>query len=284
MYAGCKTSVMTSAGKTKEIDIEAGLNQGSALSPLLFVIIIDVLTEEIEVGTWAMLFADDLVLCDPDREMMELRLEIWRDCMEKNGLKVSRAKTEHLQTTGDTDPVRMKRYMETEMVNLPTVQSFKYLGSTIDRGGGASKDADNRVIKAWSKWRELSGVICDKKIPTKLKLLIYQTVIRPTLLYGCETWPMSVKDEKHMATTEMRMVRLATEVTLLQHRRNEETLEEANVEPIATVMRRRRLEWFGLVKRRYETENIRAVAEIKMDWKRPRGRPKLRWYDTVRMD
>ena len=93
------------------------------------------------------------------------------------------------------------------MINLPTVQSFKYLGSTIDRGGGASKDVDKRVTKAWSKWRELSGVICDKKIPTKLKLLIYQTVIRPTLLYGCESWPMSVRDEKRMATTEMTMVR-----------------------------------------------------------------------------
>ena len=94
--------------------------------------------------------------------------------MEKNGLKVSRAKTEHIQTTGNTDPVRMKRYMETEMVNLPTVMSFKYLGSTIDRGGGASKDVDNRVTKAWSEWRDMCGVICDKKIPTKLKLLIYQ--------------------------------------------------------------------------------------------------------------
>ena len=41
--------------------------------------------------------------------------------------------------------------METEMVNLPTVQSFKYLGSAIDRGGGASKDVDNRVTKTWSK-------------------------------------------------------------------------------------------------------------------------------------
>ena len=50
---------------------------------------------------WAMLFADDLVLCDPDREMIELRLERWRECMEKNG--------QQLQTTGDTDPVRMKR-------------------------------------------------------------------------------------------------------------------------------------------------------------------------------
>ena len=95
------------------------------------------------------------------------------------------------------------------MVNLPTVQSFKYLGSTIDKGGGASKDVDNRVAKAWSKWREVSGVICDKKIPTKLKLLVYQTVIRQTLLYGSETWPMSVKYEKRMATTKMRMVRWA---------------------------------------------------------------------------
>ena len=54
------------------------------------------------------------------------------------------------------------------------------------------------------------------------------------------------------------------------------------VEAIATVMRRIMLEWFGQVKRRDETENIRAVAEMKMEGKRPRGRPKLRWNDTLR--
>ena len=80
-----------------------------------------------------MLFADDLLLCDPDRDVMELRTERWRECMEKNGLKVSRAKTEHLQTTGDTDPVMVNNYMEMEMANLPTVQSFKYLGPMIYR-------------------------------------------------------------------------------------------------------------------------------------------------------
>ena len=95
----------------------------------------------------------------------------------------------------------------------------------------------------------MSGMICDKTIPTKLKLLIYHTVIRPTLLYGYETWPMSVKDEKRMATTEMRMVRWPMGVSLLEHRRNEDILEEANVEAIATVVRRRKLEWFGHVKK-----------------------------------
>ena len=95
---------------------------------------------------------------------------------------------------------------------------------------------------------------------------------------------MPVKDEKRMATTDMRMVRWAMGVSLLEHRRNEEILEEAKMEAIATVMRRRRLEWFRHVKRRGETENIRAVAEMKMEGKRPRGRPKLRWNDTVRRD
>ena len=61
-------------------------------------------------------------------------------------------------------------------------------------------------------------------------------------------------------------------------------LEEAKVEPLATVMRLRRTEWFGHIKRRDETEYIRAVAEMKMEGKRPRGSPKLRWYDTVRRD
>ena len=42
---------------------------------------------------------------------------------------------------------------------------------------GASKDAEIRVAKSWSKWRELTGVICDKKVQNKMKLLIYQTVI-----------------------------------------------------------------------------------------------------------
>ena len=68
-----------------------------------------------------------------------------------------------------------------------------------------------------------------------------------------------------MATTEMRMVRWAMGVSLLEHRRNDDILEEAKVEPIAMVMRRRRLERFEHVKRRYETENIGAVVEMNAD-------------------
>ena len=61
------------------------------------------------------------------------------------------------------------------------------------------------------------------------------------------------------------MVRRAMGVSLLEHQRNEEILEEARVVQIPMVMRRRRLEWFGHVKRSDETENIREVVEMKME-------------------
>ena len=51
------------------------------------------------------------------------------------------------------------------------------------------------------------------------------------------------------------------------------------MEPIAMV--RRRLEWFGHIKRRDETETIRAVVELNMN---PRGSQKLWWDDTARGD
>ena len=73
-------------------------------------------------------------------------------------------------------------------------------------------------------------------------------------------------------------------MSLLEHRINEEILEEARVVPIAIVMRRRMLEGFGHVKTRDETENTRAVPEMKIEGKRPRGRPKLLWKYTVRRD
>jgi len=59
-----------------------------------------------------MLFADDLVPCDESPDRMEERLENWRGCLEDAGLKVSRAKTEHLPPLDSTTKIRMKKYDE----------------------------------------------------------------------------------------------------------------------------------------------------------------------------
>ena len=40
-----------------------------------------------------------------------------------------------------------------------------------DQEGGCRKEVAKRIEKAWNRWRELTDVLCDKKIPTKLKVL-----------------------------------------------------------------------------------------------------------------
>ena len=285
MYKDCMTTVRTTSGCTEEIAIKVGLHQGSALSPLLFIIIMDVISEDIREDTpWAMLFADDLVLCDGSREELEERLEVWRMKMESVGLKLSRAKTEYLPPEGENGDIKMRKYNSTEMETLPRCTQFKYLGTTIHQEGGCRKEVELRISKAWNKWRDLSGVLCDRKMPTHLKILIYKTAIRPALLYGNETWPLTGAQADKFSSCEMRMLRYCMGVSLEEHRRNEDITEEAKIMPIKDVMRKKRLQWFGHVCRREEDEDIKRVSEMVMEGNRGRGRPKQRWKDTIRTD
>ena len=59
IYNDCETLVLTRAGDTDYFHVRVGLHQGSALSPLFFILIIDVLQTEIgKEPPWVMLFAD----------------------------------------------------------------------------------------------------------------------------------------------------------------------------------------------------------------------------------
>ena len=102
IYEDSITLVNTTVGETGVIEIKKGLHQGSALSPLLFIIIMNVITEDIEEKTaWAMLFADDIVPSGENCDQVEGRLELWRARLADVGLKLSRKKTEHLPPPGE---------------------------------------------------------------------------------------------------------------------------------------------------------------------------------------
>ena len=123
------------------------------------------------------------LLCEKTREEAEEHLELWRNAIENKGLRVSRNKTEYLPPSSCHDKVK---FGGKEIENV----TFKYIGSMFDTEGGTTTDCNNRVRLAWNKWREETGVICDKKVPVKLKHKIYKTIIRPTMTYGAECWTM----------------------------------------------------------------------------------------------
>ncbi|KAK3512525.1 hypothetical protein QTP70_015643 [Hemibagrus guttatus] len=97
MYERSRTVVRCAVGQTEEFKVEVRLHQGSALSPFLFAIVMDQLSEEVrQESPWTLMFADDIVICSESREQVEENLERWRFALERRGMKVSRSKTEYM--------------------------------------------------------------------------------------------------------------------------------------------------------------------------------------------
>ena len=69
MYEGGETVVKCAARTTENFKVKVGLHQGSALSPFLFAVIMNRLTDEVRrEPLWTMLFADDILICKETRK------------------------------------------------------------------------------------------------------------------------------------------------------------------------------------------------------------------------
>ena len=112
LYTDSKSRVCAASGNSELFNIGVGVHQGSTLSPLLFVIVMEEVSKQVRRGgVWEMLYANDLVLTAESREEVEEMFRRWKEAMELRGLKVNVAKTK-LMVSGASysDPVPMGRY------------------------------------------------------------------------------------------------------------------------------------------------------------------------------
>ncbi|KAK3524731.1 hypothetical protein QTP86_001890 [Hemibagrus guttatus] len=247
MYERSRTVVRCAVGQTEEFNVEVGLHQGSALSPFLFAIVMDQLSEEVrQESPWTMMFADDIVICSESREQVEENLERWRFALERRGMKVSRSKTEYMCVNEREGSGTVRLQGE----EVKKVQEFMYLGSTVQSNGECGKEVKKRVQAGWNGWRKVSGVLCDRKISARIKGKVYRTVVRPAMLYGLETVSLRKRQESELEVAELKMLRFSLGVTRLDRIRNEYIRGTAHVGRLGDKVREARLRWFGHVQRR----------------------------------
>ena len=168
---------------------------------------------------------------------VEQRLESWKYALERRGMKISRSKTEYLCINGRRN-------------SKDRVKEFKYLGSTVQESGGCEREVKKRVQAGWNGWRRVSGVICDKRLPSRVKGKVYSSVVRPAMVYGLETVAVTKKQVEEMEVAEMKMLRFAMGVTRKDKIRNEHIRSTVKVERLGMKMREGRLRWYGHVMRR----------------------------------
>ena len=85
MYTGAKTVVRTVCGNSKGFEVKLGMQQGSSLCPLLFMIVMEAISREFRIALpWELLYADDLAVIAKTEEELTKRLNEWKDNVESN--------------------------------------------------------------------------------------------------------------------------------------------------------------------------------------------------------
>jgi hypothetical protein len=119
---------------------------------------------------------------------------------------------------------------------------------------------------------------------------IYKTIILPVILYGCQTWSLTLREKRRPRVFENRVLRRRVGLN-----RNEETGEwrklhnmevhDVYCSPIIVwVIKSRRMGWAGHVARMGEGRGLYRVLVGQHEGKRPLGTPRRKWEDNIKAD
>ena len=123
-------------------------------------------------------------------------------------------------------------------------------------------------------------VFGNKELSNEAKMTVYNAVVVPTLVYGCETWVLKDRDKTRLQAAEIKVLRSGVGVTSLECVRNEAIRERLKQEAVVAQVKRRRDLW---TEEMIENEGslVNKVMKGQVAGKRPRGRPRKRWRDEL---
>jgi hypothetical protein len=123
-----------------------------------------------------------------------------------------------------------------------------------------------------------------------VKVRIYKIIILPVVLYGCETWSLTVREEHKLRVFENRVLRRIFGVKRDRvmggwRKLYSEELHNLYSSPSTIrIIKSRRMRWAGHVARMGEKRNVYRLLVGKPEGKRPLGRPRRRWIDNIKID
>ena len=123
---------------------------------------------------------------------------------------------------------------------IDDVDRFVYLGATVSKEGGGTEDIQNRVVKVNGLFLRLKKIWSSHSISQQTKVRLYKTLVKPVLMYGCETWKMDKCDENKIDVFQSRCLRWIFKICWQERITNKEVLKMAEIENLSVDMRRRR--------------------------------------------
>ena len=159
----------------------------------------------------------------------------------------------------------------------------------IFRNNFIQEEIKSRLKSGNACYHSVQNFLSSSLLSKNLKIMIYRTITLPVVLCGCETWSLTLREERRLRVFENRVLRRifgpkTDEVTGEWRKLHNEELDVLYSPNIVRVIKWRRMRWAGHVGRVGEGRGVYRVLVGKPGGKRPLGRPRRRWEDNIKMD
>ena len=267
-----------------------GVRQGCLLSPTLFNIFLErIMTEALEdhkgsvsIGGKTITnlrFADDIDGLAGSEEELASLVECLDTTSAAFGMKISAEKTKLMMKSSN----KISKDIKVSGEKLETVTSFKYLGAIVSNQG-SKPEVLSRIAQKAAAMTKLAPIWKDKNILLSSKIRLMHSLVISIFLYACESWTLTAEIERKIQAMEMRCYRKVLNVSHHDHIINQEVKNRIRKaigphEDLLTVVKRRKMKWYGHVTR--SSELAKTILQGTVQGGRRRGRPRKNWGDNI---
>ena len=241
-------------------------------------------------GTHQLLaYADDVNILGGSIHIQKENAEALVDATREIGLEVSADKTKYIVMSQDQNAGRIQSVRIDNSI-FKRVEGFKYFGTTLTNQNSIAEEIKSRLRSGNACYHSVQNLLSSRLLSKNLKIMIYRTIILPVVLYGCEAWSLTLREERKLRVFENMVLRRIFgrrryEVIGEWRRLHNEELNDLYSSPnIVRVIKSRRMRWAGHMARMGEERGVYRVLTGKLEGKRPLGRPRHRWVDNIRKD
>ncbi|KAJ4435252.1 hypothetical protein ANN_23830 [Periplaneta americana] len=253
--------------------IHCGLNQGDALSPLFFNFALEYAIRKVQDNRQGLglnrlhqllVYADDVNMLGENPQTIRENAEILVEACKAIGLEVNPEKAKYMIMFRDQNIVR-NGTIKIGDLSFEEVEKFKYLGATVTNINDTREEIKRRINVGNACYYSVDKLLSSSLLSKNLKVRIYKTVILPVVLYGCESWTLTLREEQRLRVFENKVLRKIfrakrDEVTGEWRKLHNAELHTLCCSPdIIMNIKSRRLRWAGHVARMGESRNTYGV-------------------------
>ena len=170
-------------------------------------------------------------------------------------------------------------------VEIENVKTMKYLGAMLDEEGSCEAEVDHRIGAASKVIGAMRKEIIDRReLSKETKLRVINATVMPTLLYACETWTLLERHKSRIQALEMRCLRRVEGVTMLDKVRNVDIRSRLGQVAVVSRVENKKTEWLKKIEEMTDDRMVKKVYMENVPGKRPRGRPRKRWADDLKVN